>query len=128
MRDIAHLDRISAVRSISVRDVLIVAYAVKFLGAFWMRTIYAVLAFCILIAPALGQSQNKAPPGPPPPPPKSQQEIQAEKTAQDAYENSLRNIPDKPPADPWGTARSLDAPKVATKSGAKRTKTGSDPN
>lgn len=87
-----------------------------------MRAIYAAVMVALLAAPAHGQSQNKAPPGPPPPPPKSQQERQTEKAAQDAYENSLRNIPDQAPADPWGNARSLDAPKAVAKPAAKRAK------
>jgi hypothetical protein len=74
----------------------------------------------MLAVPVYGQSQTKAPPGPPPPPPKSQQEIDADRKAQSDYENSLRNIPDRPPADPWGNARGLDAPpKTAPKAKSK---------
>jgi hypothetical protein len=81
-----------------------------------MRAIYAAVMIALLAAPAYGQSQNKAPPGPPPPPPKSQQEIDADRAADRAYQNSLRNIPDQPAPDPWGTARSLDPVKTAAKS------------
>lgn len=43
---------------------------------------------------------------------KTMQERQAERDAQRAYGNSLKNIPDKGPTDPWGTVRSNDAPKT----------------
>jgi hypothetical protein len=46
---------------------------------------------------------------------KSPTELQAEKDAQRAYGNSLKNIPDKGPVDPWGAVRSNDAPKTAAK-------------
>jgi hypothetical protein len=87
-----------------------------------MRAIFAASLVALLAVPAHGQSQNKAPPGPPPPPPKSLQEMKAEKATQDAYENSLRKIPDQAPADPWGNARSLNAPKAVAKPAAKRAK------
>ena len=73
-----------------------------------MRVICTAAMIALLAGPAYGQSQSKAPPGPPPPPPKSQQEIQADKAAERAYQSSLRNIPDQPPADPWGGARNID--------------------
>ena len=50
-----------------------------------------------------------------PPPPKSRQEIEAERAADRAYKNSLKNIPDQPPADPWDVARGGDTPKAAAK-------------
>ena len=37
----------------------------------------------------------------------------ADKAAAEAYKRSLGNIPDKGPTDPWGAARSTDAPKPA---------------
>ena len=46
---------------------------------------------------------------------KSATERQAERDAQKAYSNSLKNIPDKGPSDPWGTVRSTDAPKTSSK-------------
>ena len=79
-----------------------------------MRVFCAIAMIALLAGPAYAQSQ-KPPPGPPPPPPKSQQEIEAERAAERAYKSSLGNIPDKAPADPWGNARSMDAPKTATK-------------
>jgi hypothetical protein len=66
--------------------------------------------------------------------PKSRAEIAADKATEKAYNNSLGNIPDHAPVDPWGNARSADAPKNATKAAAakmapaKRTKVGSTTN
>jgi hypothetical protein len=54
-------------------------------------------------------------------PPKSQSEIEAEKSNEKAYKKSLGNIPDQPPADPWGGARATEASKP-TPTPAKRTK------
>jgi hypothetical protein len=68
---------------------------------------------------------------------KTQSEIQADKAAARAYQNSLKNIPDGGPVDPWGNARSAETPKAAskpaTKSAAKTappkaTKTGTAAN
>jgi hypothetical protein len=42
---------------------------------------------------------------------KSWTEQQAEKDAERAYQRSLGNVPDKGPVDPWGSARSAEAPK-----------------
>ena len=50
---------------------------------------------------------------------KSQTEIRADKAAERAYNNSLGNIPDAAPTDPWGNARSAGAPKTAAKDAAK---------
>ena len=54
---------------------------------------------------------------------KTQQEIAAEKAAEEAYKNSLGNIPDKGPTDPWGNVRSENAPKPAAKATAAKPKT-----
>ena len=78
-----------------------------------MRVIYAAAMIAILAAPAYGQG---AVPGPPPAPPKSRQQIEGERAADQAYKDSLKNIPDKPAADPWGIARDADTPKVTAKS------------
>jgi hypothetical protein len=40
---------------------------------------------------------------------------QLEKDAERAYQRSLGNVPDKGPVDPWGSARSTEAPKAAVK-------------
>jgi hypothetical protein len=80
----------------------------------------------LLVGPAYAQ---KAAPPPARQAPKSPSEIEAEKAADRAYKNSLRNIPDQPPADPWGGARSMEAPKSAAKDvPAKRTKASGTPN
>jgi hypothetical protein len=52
---------------------------------------------------------------------KTPQERDAERAAERAYNNSLKNIPDKGPTDPWGAVRAPDAPKTAAK---QKTKTG----
>ncbi|WP_159012674.1 hypothetical protein [Bradyrhizobium sp. S69] len=50
---------------------------------------------------------------------KSQTEIRADKAAERAYKNSLGNIPDAAPTDPWGSARGAGAPKPVAKDAAK---------
>jgi hypothetical protein len=42
---------------------------------------------------------------------KSFNEKERDKDAQRAYQRSLGNVPEKGPVDPWGIARSTDAPK-----------------
>jgi hypothetical protein len=55
---------------------------------------------------------------------KTAQQKAGEKAAQDAYQRSLGNIPEKGPTDPWGAARSTDAPKSAeTTARSKKVKT-----
>jgi hypothetical protein len=94
-----------------------------------MKLIVAVALVMMLAVPALAQSLNSnPPPGPPPPPPKSRQEIEAERSAEQAYRNSLKNIPDQPAADPWGNARSVGAPKAATTTKKLPAKAGSTAN
>jgi len=76
-----------------------------------IKIIFTIALISVLAAPVYAQGLNgKAPPGPPPAAPKTPQEIQAERAAEQAYKNSLRNIPDKPPPDPWGNARDVDKP------------------
>jgi hypothetical protein len=96
-------------------------------GSVRMRILRAAIMMALLVAgPAYAQ---KAAPPPPSQPPKSPSEIEAEKSTERAYKNSLRNIPDQPPADPWGGARAVEAPKAAAKDPpAKRTKASSTPN
>ena len=56
---------------------------------------------------------------------------QAERDAERAYKRSLGNVPDKGPVDPWGSARSAEAPKPATKAAAKgpaKAKAGNTPH
>jgi hypothetical protein len=64
-----------------------------------------------------------------PPVEKSAQEKADDRAADQAYKRSLGNIPDQAPADPWGNARSVGAPKTAAKAApAKRAKAGSTAN
>lgn len=109
----------------SMSDFRIVTPAIGTLA----RALGAAALLALLGGPAYAELGGKAPPGPPPPAAKSQKEIESERAADQAYKNSLKNIPDKPPADPWGNARSTDAPKTAVKTApAKRVKTGSTTN
>jgi hypothetical protein len=62
---------------------------------------------------------------------KSPNQLQEERDAQRAYQRSLGSVPDKGPVDPWGNARSVEAPKGDAKATAKtaapvkpKTKTG----
>ena len=76
-----------------------------------MRIFFAAAMIALLAAPAYAQLDGgKAPPGPLPAPPKSQQEIKAERDAEQAYKKSLSGIPDKPAPDPWGMAREPKTP------------------
>jgi len=48
---------------------------------------------------------------------KTPDQIEKEQARDRAYKDSLKKIPDaKAPTDPWGNARSADAPKAAAKS------------
>jgi hypothetical protein len=81
----------------------------------------ALLMTVLLTGPVLAQ---KAQPPPPSDPPKSMGELESEKSQDKAYRNSLRNIPDKPPADPWGGAHAIDGASSPT-TPSKRTKASS---
>ena len=61
---------------------------------------------------------------------KTPEEIARDKINEQAYKDSLRKIPDaKPSSDPWGSARSVDAPKTEKATQTKtRVKTGSTAN
>src|ERR1700720_4772844 len=62
---------------------------------------------------------------------KTQEEKDAEAVRDKAYKESLKKIPDAKAADPWGIARSADAPKTADKTSVPvkpRAKTGSTAN
>ena len=61
-------------------------------------------------------------------PSKSPEEVEKEEAQQKAYKESLKKIPDaKTSSDPWGTVRSVDAPKAPAPAKS-RTKTGSTIN
>lgn len=104
-----------------------------------MRIVRAAAIIALLAGPAYAQSPDQhVPRYGETNTPKSPQEIEADKRTEKAYEHSLGNIPDKGPVDPWGNARSADAPKepakAATKTATKSapaksgTKTGSAAN
>jgi hypothetical protein len=50
-------------------------------------------------------------------------EKEQEKEAERAYKRSLGNVPEKGPVDPWGNARSAEAPKPAAKAAPPKPKT-----
>ena len=78
-----------------------------------MRVLRAAVMIALLVAgPAYAQ---RGAPAAPQDPPKSPSQIESDKSADKAYKNSLGNIPDRPPADPWGAARAVEAPKSASK-------------
>ena len=54
---------------------------------------------------------------------KSFNEKEQEKEAERAYQRSLGNVPEKAPVDPWGNARSAEAPKPPAKAAAVKPKT-----
>jgi hypothetical protein len=49
-------------------------------------------------------------------------EKEQEKEAERAYQRSLGNVPEKGPVDPWGNARSAEAPKAPAKAAAVKPK------
>ena len=95
------------------------------------RTLVAASIIAIMAAPALAQQapvqgygeKDKD---------KTLVQQQAEKDAERAYKRSLGNVPDKGPVDPWGSARSAEAPKPAAKAAAKtapaKPKSGNTPH
>ena len=50
---------------------------------------------------------------------KTQTELQRERDAERAYQRSIGSVPEKGPVDPWGNARSVEAPKGDAKAKAK---------
>jgi len=87
-----------------------------------MRVVLAAVIFALMTGTAFAQEkaipkygeEEKA---------KTRSEIEAEKSADQAYKRSLQSIPNQGPSDPWGGVRT-DAPKT-TASSAKTKKTGS---
>ena len=92
-----------------------------------MRVLGVTTAIVLLLAgPAFAQRGAASAPADPP---KSQTQIEQEKATDNAYKRSLGNIPDQPPADPWGGARALEPPKpVAKDSPGKRSKASTTAN
>ncbi|HWG03845.1 MAG TPA: hypothetical protein VG271_02415 [Beijerinckiaceae bacterium] len=94
-----------------------------------MRIFLAAALSAILAGPAYAQGEAPIPRYGETDKDKTRQQIQSEKAAQQAYQRSLGNIPDKGPSDPWGNVRSESAPKAAAKPvPAKPTKTRSTAN
>jgi hypothetical protein len=94
-----------------------------------MRVLCAAAMIALLAGPAYAQ-QKSVPKYGDAPTEKTPSEIEQDRANDRAYKRSLGNIPDQGPTDPWGNARSVDAPKAAAKPApAKpRTKTGATAN
>ena len=84
-----------------------------------MRVLAAAALLTVMLTGPV--SAQGAKPPPPSDPPKTYGEIEAEKSTDKAYKNSLRNIPDKPAADPWGGAHALDSSSSSTSSSSSAT-------
>ena len=91
-----------------------------------MRVLGVTTAIVLLLAgPAFAQRGAASAPADPP---KSQTQIEQEKATDSAYKRSLGNIPDQPPADPWGGARALEPAKPVAKDSGKRSKASTTAN
>jgi len=91
-----------------------------------MRIILAAAVLALLAGPAFAQNDDHVPRYGEEDKEKTPEQKRGEKAAQDAYQRSLSNIPNKGPTDPWGAVRSTDTPKpTATTAKPKKTKTGS---
>ena len=92
-----------------------------------MKVLRAAAMIASLVAgPAYAQ---RGAPAPAQEQPKSATQIESEKASDKAYKNSLGNIPDQPPPDPWGGARAVEAPKSASKDpAAKKTRASGTTN
>jgi len=86
-----------------------------------MKVFRAAVIIALLTGPAYGQygQDNHVPRYGEEDKPKTESQIQADKAAAKAYKDSLGNIPDAGPSDPWGNARAVGAPKGAAKDTAK---------
>ena len=96
-----------------------------------MRVICAALIIASIAGAAYAQEDDHVPRYGEKPKDKTQTEINVDKAAARAYQNSLKNIPDQGPVDPWGNARSpvtpkatAAAPKSAAKAAPKHARTG----
>jgi hypothetical protein len=83
-------------------------------GGTGMRSFVLAVMIALLSANAYGQTAPVARAGEPDKP-KTQQQINADRAAEDAYKRSLRNIPDQGSADPWGNVRTDPTPKPVAK-------------
>src|SRR3981189_3941594 len=87
-----------------------------------MRVLHAAAVIALLAGPAYAQ-QKSVPKYGDAPVEKTRSEIEEDREAESAYKRSLGNIPDRTPTDPWGNARSVDAPKAAAKPSPAKPKT-----
>jgi hypothetical protein len=83
-----------------------------------MRTVLALIMIAVLSAPAFAQD-NHVPRYGEEDKEKTNAQKQADKAAAEAYQRSLGNIPEQGKTDPWGAARSTEAPKPAPTKAAK---------
>jgi hypothetical protein len=83
-----------------------------------MKVLRAAVVVALLAGPAYGQEGHVQRYGEEAKP-ETQVQINANKAAEKAYRDSLSNIPDAGPVDPWGNARGTGAPKEAAKTAAK---------
>ena len=74
-----------------------------------MRVVCAAVAIALLAGPAYAQGKAVPRYGEAEKE-KTRLEIEAEKAARKAYQDSLSSIPDKGPSDPWGNVRSDSKP------------------
>jgi hypothetical protein len=87
-----------------------------------MRAVLALIMIVFLSAPAFAQD-NHVPRYGEADKEKTNAQKAADKAAAEAYKRSLSNIPDQGKTDPWGAARSSEAPKpVPTKAAKARAK------
>jgi hypothetical protein len=83
-----------------------------------MRAVLALILIVFLSAPAFAQDNHVQRYGEEDKE-KTNSQKEADKAAAEAYQRSLGAIPDKGTTDPWGAARSTDAPKPAPAKAAK---------
>jgi hypothetical protein len=80
-----------------------------------MRAVLALITIAFLSAPAFAQDNHVPRYGE-----ADKEKTNAQKAADaEAYQRSMSGIPDKGPSDPWGAARSTEAPKPAPAKAAK---------
>ena len=85
-----------------------------------MRAVLALILFVSLSAPAFAQQvDNHVPRYGEEDKEKTSAQKAADRAAAEAYKRSLNNIPDQGKSDPWGAARSTEAPKPAPAKAAK---------
>ncbi len=83
-----------------------------------MRAVLALIMIVFLSAPSFAQDTHVPRYGETDKE-KTNAEKAADKAAVDAYKRSLSNIPEQGKTDPWGAARSTEAPKPAPAKAAK---------